>query len=439
MTSLQQEAVAVLQQLIKIDTSNPSKTEWEALRYLESIAEREGLSTQLVETAPQRGNLEIFLKKDTPSDLLLLSHVDVVPAETSAWTHPPFSGVVQDGWIWGRGTIDTKQLTVIHLFTLVHLKRNGIQLPIQMLVTSDEEQGSKEGLLRYIEKKPDVFRDLTVLNEGGGFPVLVNNQPFHLVELGQKGVARISVRVKPSKSSNPYMPDHQALTDLSTVMKRIQRISNDTLPETVRLMFEIIAEATNTSFQVENADQFIAAHLPSHLERMMRAMTRTTFSFTQLKAGVQTDLPEGGYETIIDCRTLPKVTYEQLKEHFDKALQEIDGSFEILSFSQGYETPVDQNQLNSLEFILQKNLPGHRVVPYLSIGSSDGRHIAPLGAHVYGYCPTDVDMPFDEVIQRVHGVDERISIRSFTLGLEQMIHIVQEMSGGGVQDAIRRS
>lgn len=429
MDELRDEALRTLQQLIAIDTSYPN-TEWEALQLLESIAKKEGLFTRLRETAPGRGNLDICLANTDagPSSLILLSHVDVVPADETEWTHPPFAGKIANGWLWGRGTIDTKQLTVIHLFTLIHLKRSGISRPIRMIVTSDEERGSEEGLLRYVREEPHVFKGVTVLNEGGGFPIVIYDRVFHLVELGQKGVARIRIRVPHAPSANPYMPNHEALADMTGVLQRLESMKGgEPLPEMVHQMFRDIAEALQVSFAPSDARSFIDSQMPKSLGRMMRAMTSTTFSVTQLRAGTQADFPGGGYEAMIDCRTLPAITYDVLASHLESAMEGVGGTCEILSFSSGYESAVDQAQLKDMEKILQEDCPSHRIVPYLSIGSSDGRHIAPLGAQVLGYCPVDVDMPFDEVIKLVHGVDERISLHSFGLGLKQMTKLVQKL------------
>lgn len=426
MKELRDEALKALQQLIAIDTSYPN-TEWEALQFVESIAKEEGLFTRLRETTSGRGNLDIYLREDTSSELILLSHVDVVPANKDDWTHPPFSGEIHDGWLWGRGTIDTKQLTIIHLYSLIYLKRAGVDRPIHMLVTSDEERGSEDGLLRYIEEA-HIFKGIPVLNEGGGFPVVIHGHAFHLVELGQKGVARIRIRVASYSSANPYMPNHHGLFDITEALRRMESMKDrNALPDTVRQMFTIIAEAIQTTFEPLKPERFIDSHMPTSLKRMLRAMTKTTFSITQFRTGKQADLPAGGYEAIIDCRTLPAVTYDNLQEHLEAVMGGLNGSYDILSFSQGYELESDPKQLTMLEEVLQEDLPSHRVVPYLSIGSSDGRHIAPLGAKVLGYCPVDTDMPFDEVIKLVHGVDERISIRSFELGLQQMAKLIQKL------------
>lgn len=427
MDELRDEALKALQQLIAIDTSYPN-TEWEALKLLESLAAKEGLFTKLRETAPGRGNLDIHLTPGNSPKLILLSHVDVVPAEKEGWTHPPFSGKISDGWLWGRGTIDTKQLTIIHLFTLIHLKRSGIDQPIQMLVTSDEERGSKEGLLRYIEEEPDIFQGVPVLNEGGGFPVVINNHAFHLVELGQKGVARIRIRVRHTPSANPYMPNHIALAEMTEALKRLEGMQDgESLPGMVHRMFSDIAETLQVVFDPSDPRSFVDTRMPKSLKRMMRAMTNTTFSVTRLRGGRQLDFPDGGYEAMIDCRMLPEVTHAALQSHLKSVMEGLNGSCEILSFSRGYESEIDPAQLKILEEILQEDCPSHRIVPYLSIGSSDGRHIAPLGAQVLGYCPVDIDMPFDEVIKLVHGVDERISIHSFELGLKQMTKLVQKL------------
>lgn len=429
-SSLKQEAIQFLQQLIQMNTSYDALKEKPALTFIQSVAEKEGLFTRFTATATDRGNLEIMLSARESPVIFLLSHIDVVPAKEEAWSVPPFSGEIKDNYIWGRGTIDTKQLTAIHLFTLIALKRQGIEKPIKMIVTSDEERGSEFGLLPYLSATNDSFEGKIVFNEGGGFPLVIENLPFHLVELGQKGVARIELNFYKQKGSNPYLPDHQALHDLTKILKRLKQLSGrESMPEMVKQMFERIAQETDKTFDVNKAEDFIEEELPASLGRLMKAMTQTTFSPTNW---VQANTKDGNtslaFQLTIDCRMLPSVTEEELTEWLDDALKETDITYRLLSFSQGYESNLKPQQMEQIETVLNQDLPGHKVIPYLSIGSSDGRHVAPMGANVLGYCPTDRDMPFNEVIQMVHGVDERISIQSFQIGLSQMIKLVQKFS-----------
>nr|WP_289038827.1 M20/M25/M40 family metallo-hydrolase [uncultured Allobacillus sp.] len=429
-SSINQEAIQFLQQLIQMNTSYDAQKEKSALTFIQSIADKAGLITRYTETAPDRGNLEIMLSESQLPDVFLLSHIDVVPASEEGWSVPPFSGEIKDGYIWGRGTVDTKQLTAIHLFTLIVLKRQGIEKPIKMIVTSDEERGSEFGLIPYLATTEDQFEGKIVFNEGGGFPLVIENQPFHLVELGQKGVARIELTFHKQKGSNPYLPDHQALHDLTTILNRLKQLSSrEPIPEMVKQMFERIALETNKTFDLNKSEEFILKELPTSLGRLMKAMTQTTFSPTNW---IHNDQKESGiptaFQVLIDCRMLPSVTEDELRSWINEVLEETDVSYRLLSFSKGYETYLNPKDLKLIESVLHEDLSGHTVIPYLSIGSSDGRHVAPLGAKVLGYCPTDRDMPFNEVIQMVHGVDERHSIRSFQIGLSQMIKLVQKFS-----------
>lgn len=425
--SFYEEALLHLQKLIQMDTS--SQNEYQALAYLQELAEEEGLTTKLIETAPDRGNLEIMLNPDEEPEIFLLSHVDVVPANEEEWSIPPFSGEIRNGYIWGRGTIDTKQLTIIHLFTLIGLKRLGIEKPVMMLVTSDEEQGSHDGLIQYLKTEGDSFTGKLVLNEGGGFPLVIHGKPFHLIESGQKGVARIELEFFSSTSTNPYLPNHKALYDLNKVLAEFNRLTaREQVPNTVHDMFRIIADEIDRPYVPEKIDEFIDYELPENFNRLMKAMTKTTFSPTRWRMKEsKCSGRKAAFTLSIDCRTLPYVTEDILENWLDEILKETNATYEISSFSQGYETELDADLLERIESTLKEDLPEHKVVPYLSIGSSDGRHLAPYNAKVLGYCPTDLDMLFQKVIQMVHGIDERLSIRSFNVGLSQMLKLVHKL------------
>src|SRR5512143_1948664 len=123
------EAVHYLQDLLRIDTTNPPGNELAAAEYLAGVLRAEGYDPIVLEAAPQRANLVTRLKGDgTLPPLLLYTHTDVVPAETEHWTYPPFAGEVANGFVWGRGAVDMKSVAAMQLMTLLLLKRNNVTL-----------------------------------------------------------------------------------------------------------------------------------------------------------------------------------------------------------------------------------------------------------------------------------------------------------------------
>lgn len=162
------------------------------------------------------------------------------------------------------------------------------------------------------------------------------------------------------KGSNPYLPDHQALHDLTKILKRLKQLSGrESMPEMVKQMFERIAQETDKTFDVNKAEDFIEEELPASLGRLMKAMTQTTFSPTNW---VQANTKDGNtslaFQLTIDCRMLPSVTEEELTEWLDDALKETDITYRLLSFSQGYESNLKPQQMEQIETVLNQDLPG---------------------------------------------------------------------------------
>ena len=142
------EAVRQLQNLIRIDTTNPPGNELAVAEYLAGVLRAEGYEPIVLEAAPQRGNMIARLKGDgSLPPLLLYTHTDVVPAEPEHWTHPPFAGEVADGFIWGRGALDMKNVAAMQLMTMLLLKRNNVPLKRDVIfaATADEEIDSDVG------------------------------------------------------------------------------------------------------------------------------------------------------------------------------------------------------------------------------------------------------------------------------------------------------
>ena len=182
-TALEDEAVTLLSRYIQVDTTNPPGDELKAAQFLKAILERDGIEARVIESAPGRANIYARLKGNgAKKAIVLMHHMDVVPAEAKQWKEPPFSGAIKDGVIWGRGAIDNKGGGVMGLMTLLALKRQNIQLKgdVIFLGTADEEAGGVLGAGFLLEKHPELFKDVSVvLNEGGG------------IRLGEDGRARL--------------------------------------------------------------------------------------------------------------------------------------------------------------------------------------------------------------------------------------------------------
>ena len=145
---IEAEVTTLLSDLIRIDTTNPPGNETKAAEFLSNTLSKDGFDCELFESAPARGSVVTRLKGTGEKPrLLLLSHLDVVAANASEWSVPPFGGVVKDGFVWGRGTLDMKGMTAIEVMALKLLKRNNVKLKgdVILAATADEEAGGVAG------------------------------------------------------------------------------------------------------------------------------------------------------------------------------------------------------------------------------------------------------------------------------------------------------
>ena len=146
-----EELCGVFSELLKFDSSNPPGREKEIIGYIAALLMKDGIESRIIAKDDERPNLYAKLQGGQGMPILLLSHIDVVPAEASDWKHPPFGAHVDNGFIYGRGALDTKQLTAMQLMTMLLLKREGLPLscPVILLATADEEGGSIYGICRF--------------------------------------------------------------------------------------------------------------------------------------------------------------------------------------------------------------------------------------------------------------------------------------------------
>jgi acetylornithine deacetylase/succinyl-diaminopimelate desuccinylase-like protein len=143
---VQREAVEHLRALVRFDTTNPPGNETPAARYVADVLAQAGIETRVLEYEPGHGSAVARLRGDgSRPPLLFLAHLDVVPAVASEWTHPPFAGDVADGYVWGRGAVDTKNATAIQMTAMLLCARLGLRLKRDLLLaaTADEEVGGK--------------------------------------------------------------------------------------------------------------------------------------------------------------------------------------------------------------------------------------------------------------------------------------------------------
>src|SRR5688500_3436099 len=221
------EAIDVLCRFLQVDTSNPPGNERLACDFLGEILDREGIPYELYDAGNDRVSLRAVLKGDgSKRPFMLLNHTDVVPVQRGFWEEEPFSGLIKDGHIWGRGTLDMKGLGVAQLMTFLTLKRSGVPLArdVVFFAQADEEAGSEFGM-RFIEREhPETLDAEYVINEGGGgtTEVFGVERSVYSIAVSEKGPLwlRLVAEGRPGHGSMPH--DDNALDRLVRAMYRVQ-------------------------------------------------------------------------------------------------------------------------------------------------------------------------------------------------------------------------
>jgi acetylornithine deacetylase/succinyl-diaminopimelate desuccinylase-like protein len=425
------DALGRLAAYIEVDTTNPPGNEARGVAFFASIFEREGIPYEFAESAPGRGNIWARLPGGDAPALVLLHHMDVVPATAGAWETDPLTAVEKDGHLYGRGALDTKSLGIMHLeaFLALHRRAVGLERDVVFMATADEEAGGAYGAGWLVQQRPDLFDGVGfLLNEGGGGSRAGDRIGFR-VEVAQKVPVwlRLIARDTPGHGSSPRTTS--APGRLVAALERIRRSPFEprVLPP-VRAMFSSLARAAEPEWREPLADIDAAILDPALLVRLqaekprLHALVRNTCSITVLSGSNKINVvpPEASAE--LDCRVLP----DQDVDRFIDAIRErvSDDAIQvekILAFSAAASS-TDTELFRALERVSREHYPEASVIPSVATGFTDSHFFRDLGIVSYGYSPAVIP---EEDLSRIHGNDERIGVETFRRGVRMMTEIVE--------------
>lgn len=429
------ETLQIFQNYIRIDTTNPPGDEIKTADFLSAILEKEGIPFTVETSAPKRANLIARLKgRGEKKPLVLLNHMDVVPAPASKWSVPPFSGEIRDGYVYGRGTIDMKGMGIVELMSLIHLKRRGIPLnrDLIFLAVADEETGGVMGAKWVLEHHPELKEIEGVLNEGGG-GVLYEGKRWYEVSTSQKVICQVKVTAKGEGGHASVPMAGSAVTTLTEALRRIQQYTFPTrLLPSIQEYFKRLAPFQEASWQpvftdieaaVKRNDPILAEIMR---EPTYHSKTHNTAAVTVLRAGEKVNVVPEEATARVDCRLLPGTSPETfltlLKEIIHNPQVEIEATFKGVDAP---PTPHDTPIFHAIEQAVTTMDPGAVVTPNLVPGATDSRYFRALGIDCYDFCPF---MFTPEERRLIHGTDERISTKNIASGVEMMVEILQNLS-----------
>lgn len=431
--ALQDEAVRWLQDYIRVNTVNPPGNEIAGARFLAGILDAEGIPYEIIESAPGRGNIVARLEGGDEPALVLLHHMDVVPADPRYWSTDPLSGELRDGNIYGRGALDTKTGGILQLAGFIALRRSGVALTRDVLyvATADEEAGGFMGAGWLVEHRPELFDGVGfLLNEGGGGEAVDGRVQFG-IEITQKVPywLRLTARGEPGHGSRPR--SSSAVTELIAALDRLRqhRFEARIIPA-VATMLEGMAPNSPPPWRERFADMAAAIRAPGVLDELqefdpgIHGLTRNTCSITRLIGSDKINVvpPEASAE--IDCRLLPDQDPDAfLRELGDVLGPEIEVET-IMGFSPAI-SPRDNALYETIEAVTRENFPDATITADVLGGFTDSHFFRDLGIASYGYEPTVT--PHEDV-SGVHGNDERVTEENVRRGVRMMIEIVNRFA-----------
>jgi acetylornithine deacetylase/succinyl-diaminopimelate desuccinylase-like protein len=441
---VENEVTRFLSELIRINTTNPPGNETAAAKYLAENLNRDDFKCELFESAPERGSVITRLKGtgEKPS-LLLLSHLDVVAADAKEWSVDPFAGVVKDGFVWGRGTLDMKGMTAIEVMVMKLLKRNGVKLKgdVILAATADEEQGGLSGADYLLRNYPEKIFAPYVLNEGGGDAVPTRKGNVFTVQTAEKGILWFKVKARgvPGHGSMPNMADN-AIMRMNRVIEMLGNYrSQVSLVSTVKkFLLEMAREDASLQepfsrllANPELSDEILneLAKTAPQLAEEIRPRLRMTITPTIIRGGVKENIIPSECETVFDCRILPGQESAQAIVLLRELLDEVDSEkllFEALQVQEPSESTAETPLYDTIADVLREFEPDCGVTPMLTTGGTDSRFFRRMGSVCYGFQPMYPEVSSGKVIKREHGIDERISIENLVFGTSVLYETVRK-------------
>jgi acetylornithine deacetylase/succinyl-diaminopimelate desuccinylase-like protein len=433
---LESEAILWLQGLIRINTTNPPGNELAAANYLAGIFKREGINPEIFETAPGRAILIARLSATAmpnPSRaLLLMGHLDVVGVDSSKWTVDPFGGIIKDNYLYGRGAIDDKGMTIANLAAMVALKRSNAHLDrdVILLAESDEEAGGQFGMRVIVDKYWDKIAAGFAINEGGQVVVQGGKVQYVGIQATEKVSRNLDVTATGTSGHSSIPRPDNPVTHLAAAIEKIAMYQTPVEFNSITTAyFEGLAKiedeetskwmrALEEPDRAEHAARWISSANPA-----WNAMLRDTIVPTVLQAGIRPNVIPGEARGIVNIRLLPGNLLEPLLTKLEQTVNDPQVRFEVEP-DLGPAAPsssLTSDLYNTISRVAEQQFPGTTVLPYMSTGTTDSAWLRLRNVQTYGLLPFPLA---SEDALRMHGNDERISLDAFRKGVDFLYAIV---------------
>jgi len=436
----EKEIIKILQELIRINTSNPPGNEIKAANYFYELLTKEGFECEIFESDQDRGNLLTLLegKNDSLPKLLLINHLDVVPANKENWEHDPFGGELINNEIWGRGALDMKGTCTAQIFAIIAMKRLGLKpnRTIKFLSVADEEKGGVYGAKFMVDNHWEKIKAQYVLGEGGGFKLPIKQFQKYTLQVAEKGPFWTKIKVKgvATHGSIPGTGDN-ALAKMAEIITKIYKYK---IPIQITSNYKIMVDNLDVNFLLKGLLKnrvflkiiinLLSKKYPG-VKSFIEPLVKMNITPTICHAGKKTNIVPDEAICELDCRLLPGDTADNLLNQLKKILGEKYYSMiEItpIHWDEGSASEINNEFYGIIEKIMACIDPQAKILPYMVPGTTDNRYFRWKGCIAYGFHPMIVDIPFEEMSKLAHGKNERISVNNLKLGAEFYYQLCKE-------------
>lgn len=440
--SIEAETIAVLQRLIQFDTTNPPGNELPLAKWIHETFTAEGIESEVLVSAPNRGTVIARIKGEgIVKPVMLLAHMDVVGVERDKWSHDPFGGVVEDGYLYGRGAIDDKGMLAANVMAMLVIhrdvvaKRLKLERDVLFVATSDEEAGGAAGLQWLVEHRRDLLDAEYAINEGGRTRVLPDGKRYLAIQIAEKVSHTVTITARGPAGHAAIPREGNAIFALASALAKLAHYSEPiSLMEVTRRFFGELATIWTDDRQsaamramASGSDQEISeAGALLSTNPVFNAVLRNTISPTFLGGGVRGNVIPAEVSVGLNVRTLPGHSIEDIVSRIKRVVAA--ENVEISSSTGGVEGPAsdpDSPMFAALARTAKELDPEIAVVPYLGTGATESAQLRSLGIKAYGILPFPM-VPADE--ERMHGHDERVPIASLHFGTRLISESVRRVA-----------
>jgi acetylornithine deacetylase/succinyl-diaminopimelate desuccinylase-like protein len=428
------EAVELLSQYLQIDTTNPPGNEMRGVEFFAHIFEKESIVYKTYEASAGRASIKAMIPgTGEKGAIILLNHIDVVPARADEWSVHPFSGEVKDGFIHGRGALDMKGQGILELLAFLEVKRKGLTpcRDIIFLAVADEEAGAQNGVAYLLNNYADDFQADLVINEGGfGLHNLVPERPLFMISTAEKGVCRAKLTCTGSPGHGSMPHGDNALEKLVGGLNRLLAKENPVI------ITPLIAEyfrqlGTEWEFLKPYIEDGQSGTLIEVLSQngiidipQMAALLKNTISLNRMNAGDKINVIPSRAEAELDIRLLPGTDPDAILAEIKELLSDDGIKVESWQRHRATESPMDTEDFSIIKDVHLEHFPNALVVSSLLVGASDSRFFRDKGIPCYGVGPILISL---EDLKRIHGIDERVSEENMVKGTRVYMDIVKRL------------